>query len=179
MARPFTCDGSPLNCRIFIVGLNSATQLGHPFFTRYWNDVHGFDRDTFERDYVSVRKKGGTRPRIESFVKGAFPVPCMETNIYAVPTKKASQLKSSDKNTDIIEYLIKTIRPAGIFVYTNEPIEFFQLLSSSKEICGDRPAVVDMYGQPTHVWGLPGPLWKRKNVDIENVGAKIKKFIAA
>ena len=177
MARPFTCVGSPLECRIFIVGLNPATQLGQPFFSRYWDDGYGFDRDIFEGDYLSVRKKRGVRPRIEALVKGASPVPCLKTDIYAVPSRKASQLKPSDKNTDIIEHLLKVIRPCGVLVHTKEPIGFFQELSGSTEICGDSPAVVKIYGQPTFVWGLPGPLWQRKVSDMEEMGAKMKDCI--
>ena len=177
MARPFTCGGSPLECLIFIVGLNSATQLEQPFFSRYWDDSWGFDRDIFEGDYLSVRKKRGVRPRIEALVKGASPVPCLETNIYAVPSRKASQLKSSDKNTDIIEHLLKVIRPSGVLVHTKEPIEFFKELAGSSEICGDSPALVKIYGQPTCVWGLPGPLWRRKVADMEKIGARMKDCI--
>ena len=177
MARPFTCVGSPLECRIFIVGLNSATQLEQPFFSRYWDDSLGFDRNTFEEDYLSLRNKKGVRPRIEAIAKGASPVPCLETNIYAVPSRKASQFKSSDKNTDIVRYLLKVVRPCGVLVHSKEPIEFFQELVGSSEICGDSPASVKMYGKPTYVWGLPGPLWRKKIADMENVGARIKDRI--
>ena len=40
-ARPFVCDGSPLQCRSFIVGLNAATELTQPF-DAYWSNVTGF-----------------------------------------------------------------------------------------------------------------------------------------
>ena len=90
--RPFTCSGSPYCCRIFIVGLNSATRL-KPFFETYWSDDSGFLRDRFEEDYQKIRKKRGVRPRIEAFVDGVRPIPCLETNLYAVPTKRSSQLK--------------------------------------------------------------------------------------
>ena len=114
---------------------------------------------------------------MEALVKGASPVPCLETDIYAVPSRKASQLKPSDKNTDIIEHLLKEIRPCGVLVHTKEPIGFFQELAGSTEICGDSPAVVKIYGQPAFVWGLPGPLWQRKVSDMEKMGAKMKDCI--
>ena len=177
-ARPFTCTGSPLECRIFIVGLNPATQLERPFFSRYWDDSRRFDREAFESDYLSVRTKRGVRPRIEALVKGTSPVPCLETDLYATPSKKASYLKSSDKNTDIIEHLLKVIRPRGILVYTKEPIEFFQTLAGSSEICGDKPSLAKIYGQPTFIRGLPGPLWQREIADMESIGARMKDSIA-
>lgn len=178
-ARPFTCKGSPLECRLFIVGLNPATRLDKEFFRRYWNDDSGFLRDVFEADYSRKRKKQGTRPKIEAFVKEASPVPCLETNIYPEPTRKASQLKLEDKNTDIIEYLLKTIRPAGIFVHTPEPVEFFQKLSGCDRIVGEEPKLVEIFGQPTQLLGAPGPLWKRSiSIDFARVaGAKMKACV--
>ena len=176
-ARPFTCTGSPLECRLFIVGLNSATQLKQDFFRRYWCDDRGFLRDVFEDDYSHTRKKAGTRPRIEAFVEGASPAPCLETNIYAAPTKKASQLKREDKNTDIIKYLIETIRPAGIVVHTKEPIEFFQKISGCNNIAGDEPKLVKIFGQPTQLLGVPGPLWRRSIDFARTAGIKMKACV--
>ena len=104
-------------------------------------------------------------------------MPCLETNIYPVPPRKASQVKSSEKNTDIIEYLLKVIRPCGVLVHTKESLEYFQGLMDSSEFCGERPALMKIYGQPTCVWGLPGPLWRRKVADMEKIGAMMKDCI--
>lgn len=125
--RPFTCYGSPLACRVFLVGLNSATSLNQPFFDRYWTDTEGFLRDRFESDYLCIRKKGGVRPRIEALVEGIAPLRCLETNIYAVPSRKASQLRQKDKDSRIFEYLLKKIQPLGIVAHSNEPIDFSQV----------------------------------------------------
>ena len=182
-ARPFTCTGSPLECRLFIVGLNSATQLKRDFFRRYWRDDRGFRRDVFEGDYSHMRKEQRKRPvsptrqRIEAFVEGACPVPCLETNIYAVPTEREPKLESKYKNTKIIEYLMKTIRPAGIFVHINEPKEFFQKLSGYKP--GDEPKLVKIFGQPTWLLGAPVPLW-RPSISIDDArtaGTKMKACV--
>ena len=178
-ARPFTCDGSPLECRIFVVGLNSATRLENSFFTRYWCDSQGFDRSAFESDYQDVRTKRGVRPRIEAFVRGAHPLPCLETNIYSVPTKKASHLRPYDKDPSIIEFLLKEITPAGILIHSNEPIRYFQELVGPFPIDSDGPAQVELYGHLTHIWGLSGPLFRRKSAYMEQVGAKMKECIGA
>ena len=183
-ARPFTCKGSPLECRLFIVGLNPATPLDKEFFRCFWNDDSGFLRDEFEAAYSRERKKqrkkqdtSPTRQKIEAFVKAASCVPCLETNIYPVPTRKASQLKPEDKNTGIIEYLLKTIRPAGIFVHTQEPIRFFQKISGCNGIVGEEPKLVEIFGQPTQLLGAPGPLW-RWSIDFARAaGAKMKACV--
>ena len=172
-ARPFTCKGSPLECRLFIVGLYPATQLGN-FFGCYWSDDRGFLRDDFEADYSHIRKKVGTRPRIEAFVEGACPVPCLETNIYAVPKETACGPES--KNTKIIKYLIETIQPAGIFVHMNKPKEFFQELSGCKP--GDKPKRVKKgFRQPTWLLGAPRPLPYISIDDARTAGTKMKDCV--
>ena len=55
-ARPFTCTGSPLECRLFIVGLNPAPPLKQDLFGRYWSDDSSFLRKVFEADYSQRRK---------------------------------------------------------------------------------------------------------------------------
>ena len=40
--RPFVCDGSPLDCRVFIVGFNPASALDEDFW-KFWDPSIGFD----------------------------------------------------------------------------------------------------------------------------------------
>jgi hypothetical protein len=56
--RPFICDGSPLRCRLFIVGLNAATILKRPFLD-FWSDGGGLDRDAFMMEYLPHAKRAG------------------------------------------------------------------------------------------------------------------------
>lgn len=173
--RPFTCSGSPYCCRIFIVGLNSATWL-KPFFETYWSDDSGFLRDIFEEDYQKIRKKRGVRPRIEAFVNGAKPIPCLETNLYAVPTKRSPQLKLADKDPAIFEILLEEIQPDAIFLFSNEPIEYFRKYSRGTDICGDNPVAIDIRGHKTYVMGLNGPLFTKKIDEVHYVGKIFKEL---
>jgi hypothetical protein len=128
-ARPFVCTGSPLKCRSFIVGLNAATKLPKPF-KYYWSDQEGFDREAFERDYAEGRlaegrpPKSPTRLRIEAMSRQLGH--CLETNIYATPTPSGSDLTAKDRQLPIIEYLFRAIRPRIVFVYSADPIRFFE-----------------------------------------------------
>jgi hypothetical protein len=114
-ARPFVCTGSPLKCRSFIVGLNAATQLKGTF-SDYWSESTGFDRDRFNNDYCMERSLRGNRLRIEAIAKEIEP--CLQTNLYATPSRKARQL--TDRREPIISYLFKTIRPELVFVHSSE-----------------------------------------------------------
>ena len=44
-ARPFVCEGSPLDCEIFIVGFNPATEMGD--FWQFWRTGYGFDKNAW------------------------------------------------------------------------------------------------------------------------------------
>lgn len=184
-ARPFTCDGSPLECRIFIVGLNPRTRLDEDFFDRYWKDDYGFLRKVFEKDYRKKKSDPSqTRRRIDHFVEAASPVPCLETNIYAVPTENESELnklKRKDKNTTIntaiLEYLVKTLRPIGIFVHTKKPVEFFQELSGCNPIPDDKPKRVEIFEQPTWLLRAPRQLYATSFDDAKMAGTKMKACV--
>ncbi len=147
--RPFTCSGNPYDCRIFIVGENAATVL-KPFFDTYWSDTTGFLRDKFDDDYLTKRSKQGVRPRIEQFVCGASPIPCLETNIYATPSKRAEHLPDDKKDTTIFEFLLQEIQPDAIFLFAKASIKYFELRFNCK-LYGDRFVTVDVFGHKTHV----------------------------
>jgi hypothetical protein len=122
-SRPFVCTGSPLKCHCFIVGFNAATRLSHPFWS-YWSDSTGFHRKMFDADYREVRRRAGNRPRIETISKEIGP--CLETNLYATPSRTARQLARDNQRHPIICYLFRAIRPELVFVHSNGPIRFFE-----------------------------------------------------
>src|SRR4051812_21191901 len=111
--RPFVCHGSPLTCRVFIVGFNPATAMDEPFW-HYWTDDQGFDKPTFMRDYLQKRgltEPKGVRARIERIVAQLPPRMALETNICSKPTKTAAELSRDDRTTGIFRFLLETIQP--------------------------------------------------------------------
>src|SRR5687767_1622756 len=66
--RPLVCEGSPLDCCVFVVGHNPAT----PFAEKFWShrdDEKGFLREKFLEDFREIRnqpgKLKGARARLE------------------------------------------------------------------------------------------------------------------
>ncbi len=168
-ARPFVCTGSPLECKSFVVGLNAATRLTGSFAS-YWSDVTGFDRQKFDSDYNTDKPKKGNRPRIEAIARELMP--CLETNLYAVPTKKAKQLTAEDRLNPAICYLFKSIRPSRVFVHSNEPIRFFK----EKTGCSDflfEPKRVLWDDHEFWLLGRPGPLFTSRVKDVAECGATL------
>lgn len=133
--RPFVCDGSPLECQVFLVGFNSAKRLQNPF-SAYWNDASGFMKSRFLSDYL--RERGlvepiGTRARIERFAAGALPEKCLETNIYAKPSASKRVLARVDPVTGVFDYLLNAIRPKVIVTYSKAPIDFFTAATGRRD----------------------------------------------
>ena len=170
-ARPFVCEGSPLDCRSFIVGLNAATRLSTRF-SCYWSDSVGFDRGKFECDYRKMRPQTGrgNRPRIEVIAKEI--APCLETNLYAIPTSKAVQLTEENRRNPVICYLFRIIKPELVFVHSNEPIHFFEEKTGCSGFTGEAKRV-RWQGHDFWLCGLPRALYTLRIQDAADLGAKL------
>ena len=167
-ARPFVCSGSPLACRVFVVGLNAATRLNQPFW-EFWSDATGFDRDAFMKRYDELRPKSGARPRIERIVNEMPRGVCLETNLFCIPTKKAADLRREHRKPDVFEYLFDAIKPAVVYVHSNAPIEFFRARTG----CGDFNTAVRSVVWKEHqfrLFGTPGPIWRMSLENAQAIG---------
>jgi hypothetical protein len=114
--RPFVCDGSPLACRIFIVGTNPATEV--PFWP-YWDTVGGFRKGEWLQGYEDARVRNGKRRRsptrrvLEQIVEAALPVRCLETNIYSKASRRAADLGAGHRVTRVFSFLLSAVHIAS------------------------------------------------------------------
>ena len=122
---PFLCRGSPLKCRIFIVGFEPARKVEKRFWS-FWTDSRGFKKAEFIRELDKL--DGGltlTRERIEIIIEiianAVGERVTLNTNIYS---KK--ELPKKDRKTDVIEYLLKTIRPKVVLAHGVPAKKFFR-----------------------------------------------------
>lgn len=124
-SRPFLCDGSPLDCRIFIVGTNSAREVEKPFWS-FWSDPRGFNKAEYLRELERL-PRGPTRTRrnIEIVACAAGPEITLDTNIYLQPTPTQGQLRKEDQTTDVIEFLLEAIRPEVVLAHGRKAKKFF------------------------------------------------------
>ena len=122
---PFLCHGSPLTCRIFIVGVNPARQVEEPFWS-FWTDSRGFRKAEFVRELEELTD-GLTRTRkyIEIVAAAAGPRDTLETNIYPYAKPRARDLTAEEKRTDIFKYLLDTINPRIVLAHGGEAKKFF------------------------------------------------------
>lgn len=141
--RPFVCDGSPLECDVFIVGLNPATGMKSGFWD-FWRPGIGFDKrawlDIYSQERMASLTSSGnkkastsnTRKRINWIMEEANSeghcISFLETNIYAFPTKRKKDLKPEHKITDVFEFLVSEINPKIILVHGNDANEILTRL---------------------------------------------------
>lgn len=174
-SRPFVSDGNPLQCRVFIVGINSATLVNTDPW-HYWSDDGGFDKSAFMFDYLKTRKLSGARPRIEAIVEQLPSNWSLETNICSVPTKRAADLRPGDRGTAIFQFLFEAIRPDLVFVHSKKPIEFFRRATGCEDF-QQAPQTAEWCGHRFALFGRPGPIWTMKIEDARALGRVLASHI--
>ncbi len=133
--RPFVCEGSPLDCKVFIVGFNPATEMLADFW-KFWRSGIGFDRAAWFAEYKDDRQRRPLRPGkkrrpivsnsrrvIEWIIQEAAPIRILETNIFALPTEQAKDLNPVDRKTWPFDLLMKRVKPDIIVVHGKEAKE--------------------------------------------------------
>ncbi|WP_318641181.1 hypothetical protein [Flavobacterium ardleyense] len=135
--RPLICEGNPLECEIFIVGINAATEMEEDFW-QFWKDDYGFNKSEWFESYIRERelkslksgkargnKLSNTRQRIEWIVDEIKPFKTLETNLFVKATPTAKELKSEDRKPCVFDFLLQTIKPQIILIHGNEVIKNF------------------------------------------------------
>jgi hypothetical protein len=148
--RPFVCEGSPLECQTFIVGFNAATEFPNPFWP-FWKSDYGFDKAKWLERYKKERQSkplapgktrrtaiSPTRQRIDRITEAAAPIKCLETNLYAAPSRAAQHLASEGRHTACFDFLLTTIRPTAILVHGEEAADHLRGLLKAESLLADR-----------------------------------------
>ena len=141
--RPFVCDGSPIDCNVFIVGFNPATSMECDFW-EFWRSDTGFDKRAWFDAYIQDRrtrplKPGKTRRAavsnsrrvIEWILESAAPARCLETNIYAAPSEQITDLASEKRLTAPFDFLLSTIKPKLIIAHGTDAARHCQSMTKN------------------------------------------------
>lgn len=122
--RPFVCEGSPLECDVFIVGYNPATSMEGDWW-QYWKEGYGFQKGAWFNDYQSQR--GGiskTRGKIEDIVATLPGVRILEANIDARPSAKKSEYPKPV--TRPFDFLLDACRPKVVIAHGTDAVGHLQ-----------------------------------------------------
>jgi hypothetical protein len=123
--RPFVCEGSPLECRAFIVGSNPATALSLDYWS-FWESGYGFHREAWAEESRRQRREAGkkettpTRRMLSRIIQEAAPVRCLDTNVFATPTDAESDLAPAMRRTETFEFVLDAVRPAALLAHGKE-----------------------------------------------------------
>lgn len=179
--RPFVCDGSPMGARVFVVGFNPATTMDQPFW-HYWSDETGFDKLRFMRDYLEKRglqEPQGVRARIERIVAQLPRGTVLETNICSLPTSTAAELRRDHRTTRVFRFLLETIRPGIVYAHSNEPVRFFEDLTSRQGFDTGDGLEVSHGDQRFRLLATRGPLFRMGYADAEGLGRRLAALLQA
>jgi hypothetical protein len=126
--RPFVCNGSPLECGVFVVGFNPATEMTGSFWD-HWRPGWGFCKEDWLVAYKEDRRNrvqragkrylelSPTRRGTERILKAFAPIPCLETNIYSTATPRARDLKRGQKDMEIFKFLLNAVKPRVVIAH--------------------------------------------------------------
>lgn len=127
--RPFVCEGSPLDCGVFIVGFNPATEMSADFW-KFWTPGYGFNKaawfDAYKAERLNKPLRPGkarrnavspTRRAIDWICESASPLRCLETNIYATASLDMNSLGHEDRDAATFMFLVETIKPSVIVAH--------------------------------------------------------------
>ena len=112
---PFVCEGSPLGCSVFLVGLNPRSDT--PFWP-HWRLPYGFDKSAWLEAYH--RREGRlsrTRHQLERLVETLAPIRCLETNVFAASSPRLADLSREARTTGVFDFLLEAIRPRLVLVH--------------------------------------------------------------
>jgi hypothetical protein len=179
--RPFICDGSPLSPEAFIVGINATVGVGS--FWKYWDDEHGFNKLKWYADYL--RERGGkpskTRIRIEVVLASAGTTRCVETNVFAQPTRRANLI--NDPSTRCFESLLLKLEPRVFLLHGKAPAKYIVRRFALSEAQAQKCRV--SFSEVALPWGgalvrmvthLSTPHWNRKE-SLVNLGKELQNAI--
>ena len=144
--RPFVCDGSPLECRGFIVGFNPASASDEDFW-KFWDPTIGFDKTTWFQTYLRERRErplkpgktrrnpiSNTRRVIDWIVSEASPVKILETNIYSAPSEEAKDLAAHARFTAPFDFLLSEIKPVVILAHGNDAVSHLSTRATNGKV---------------------------------------------
>lgn len=118
-SRPFLCHGSPIGCKVAIVGINPATKTP---FQKYWNVETGFNKDGWLAEYMQQHGRlMPTRDRIERLCRALAPLRCLELNLYSHPSRNEAELPRRHRNTELFEFMLSVAKPQVLIVHGDSP----------------------------------------------------------
>lgn len=128
--RPFTCDGIPDRCEIFIVGSNPARPLRQPFAS-YWSDDRRFNKRSLLDD---IEPWTPTRRNIEHVAREAGYDTTLDANIWVKDSPRETQLAPEHRDTRLFEWMFWRLKPKVVLAHGDHAKDFFEFRLECKGV---------------------------------------------
>lgn len=123
--RPFVCEGSPLDCNVFIVGYNPATSMNSGFWD-FWRTDYGFQKSAWLEAYRAERLHNGKRAlsntrRVMNWICESAPsARVLETNLLWKPSRRKRDLAKQDRNLGDFGFLLDLLKPQVVVLHGSD-----------------------------------------------------------
>jgi hypothetical protein len=122
----FVYEGSPFDCRVFLIGANPARTTGRPFWKTYWTDEVGLNKAKLLGDLEALDGKlTRTRKKIEE-LRGLIGAPLLDANVHSRNTARQRDLTRNDaEEAPMLDSLIDLIHPDIVVAHGRRAFAFF------------------------------------------------------
>jgi hypothetical protein len=122
--RPFVCEGTPLDCDVFIVGYNPATKMDGDWW-RFWKPGYGYQKSVWYNEHIAQRGTlSKTRSKIEDIARALVGVRILEANIDARPSSaKSTYPKPATRPFD---FVLSVCRPKVVIAHGKDAVSHLQ-----------------------------------------------------
>ncbi|MDD2903918.1 MAG: hypothetical protein PHU44_15940 [Syntrophales bacterium] len=171
-ARPFLCEGSPIDCKIFFIGLNPSTPIS---FWPYWSLEYGCNKKEWlsQTNLHYSYSLPPTRKRIERLFDILSAYRCLETNIYYMRSSELKSLPKEKRDPQFCYYLIENIAPKLIFVHGDEAIKRLGKEAKTSFIKGQFMSV-KLFGNNTTIYSRHHLSYQCSYKEINELGQKFR-----
>ena len=175
-SRPFLCEGSPLDCKVFLVGLNPRTQTP---FEPYWDVSYGCHKTLWLEEYMRREgRPGPTRRRINILVDALAPVRCLETNLHAAWSARLADLPRERRSTAVFDFLLEAIKPRLLFVHGGEAVSYVERRAGCS-VPLNQFQRIRLAGRETYVYGRHHLSYQLSNAECRNIGDRLRDHLLA
>lgn len=182
-SKPFFCEGSPMGCEVFIVGLNPG--LRPPAFWPYWdvsrNVSYGFHKERWLQAYGSWTP---TRHQIEILVAAISPIGCLsplrclETNVFAACSNRLADLPRERRSTEVFDLLVDVVRPRSLLVHGVEAVSHVERLAGCS-IPLNQYLTIRLAGRETFVYARHHLSFQLSRAACRDIGTQLRQEMTA
>ncbi|WP_445665576.1 hypothetical protein [Fodinibius sp. AD559] len=130
---PFICEGSKLECNVFIVGITPSKSVS--FQNHWYPQKDGFNRrgwmDAYDEQEDKFTYTRNQLNRIYDEFDESRNIRLLETNLYNIASTSKENLADNKKSTEVFNFLLRSIKPKAVIGHGKDTIRYLRHLSGN------------------------------------------------